>query len=911
MNAESARLATSRDGIPWKQWGPYLSERQWGTVREDYSHNGDAWNYLTHDHARSRAYLWGEDGIAGISDDKQRLCFALALWNGRDPILKERMFGLTNSESNHGEDVKEYYFYLDSTPTHSYMKHLYKYPQAAYPYNDLVRTSAQRGPNEPEYELLDTGVFDDDRYFDVFTEYAKHSPDDIAVLITIANRGPEPAELTVLPTLWFRNTWSQDAAMERPRLAVVHESEHVVTVAARHAVLGDMYLHCEPPAELLFTDNETNDQRVFGARNKSRWTKDGINDYVVFGKSDAVNNERVGTKMSALYRVRVPAGGSARLHLRLCRERETDEDWIDRVERIVASRLGEADLFYDELSSAFSSDERRVFRQSLAGMLWSKQFYYYDVQRWAIGHDIPPQALRNREWLHMCNEHIISMPDKWEYPWYAAWDLAFHAVALSIVDQQFAEEQLELMLSSVYLHPNGQIPAYEWNFSDVNPPVHAWALLFMHSLGKRRGAPLSHDYLRIMFHRLTLNFQWWVNRKDQNGNKVFDGGFLGLDNIGVFDRSRPMPGGGSLEQADGTAWMAFYSQTMMSLALELAQTDPLYEEMASRYLEHFLWIGAAMDEEGNVDDELWDEQDGFFYDVLLLPDGSGQRLKIRSMVGLLPLFATMTVEQHVLDRAPNFLARAREFVRRHPHVVRNIASIEKRGVQDRRLLAVVSETKLRRMLARMLDPQQFLSPYGIRSLSREHLERPYSLEVDGQVHTVKYTPAESDTRMFGGNSNWRGPIWYPVNALIIRSLLEFYRYYGDDFTVECPTGSGNHMTLCEVLKELCHRLNSTFLRDAGGRRPVYGGTKKFQTDPHWRDHLLFFEYFHGDDGAGLGACHQTGWTGLVACFLQIERLWSSEALLSFDRFTTDAIEDYPHAVTIRPGAESAAPRANG
>ena len=882
-NPEASRLEECRRGVPWKKWGPYLSERQWGTVREDYSHDGDAWNYFTHDQARSRAYQWGEDGIAGISDEKQRLCFALALWNGHDAILKERMFGLTNQESNHGEDVKEYYFYLDSTPTHSYMKHLYKYPQRAYPYTELVETSARRGCNEPEFELLDTSAFADDRYFDVYTEYAKETTEDIAIVITIVNHGPDAATLHVLPHLWFRNTWKQRPLSERPELRpanVGHKSALIVT--AKHLLLGTRYLHCEPGAELLFTNNETNEQRVFGHPSASAWTKDGINDYVVLGQQKAVNAAQCGTKMAVHHLLTVPAHGTAKLHLRLCEgEALPPDDWIERTERVVAQRQAEADDFYGSLIHNCSPDEQSVFRQSLGGMLWTKQFYYYDVQRWLNEHDKskPKASMRNGQWLHMCNEHVISMPDKWEYPWYAAWDLAFHAIALSIVDQQLAEEQLELMLRSVYLHPNGQIPAYEWNFSDVNPPVHAWAVLFMHTLGKQQAKPLSHEYLRTVFHRLMLNFNWWVNRKDPGGRNVFEGGFLGLDNIGVFDRSKPLPGGGSLEQADGTAWMAFYSQTMMALALELAEHDPLYEEMAAKYLEHFLWIGSAMDQEGEVDDELWDEKDGFFYDVLLLPDGSARRLKIRSMVGLLPLFATLVIEHETVDRFPDFAGRARQFVERHPKILANIAHIDARGVGGRRLLAVVNEAKLRRILTRMLDSQQFLSPYGIRSLSREHLEHPYTLDLGDGVHAVKYTPAESDSRMFGGNSNWRGPIWFPVNALIIRSLLEFYRFYGDDFKVECPTGSGKSMTLFEVAQELSRRMTAIFLRDSQGRRPVYGGTERFQTDPHWRDHLLFFEYFHGDNGAGLGASHQTGWTGLVGRMLQISRTLSAEAYL--------------------------------
>jgi hypothetical protein len=874
MSAESARLEDCRKGVPWKKWGPYLSERQWGTVREDYSRDGDAWNHFSHDQARSRAYQWGEDGIAGISDDHQHLCFALALWNGQDPILKERMFGLTNQQSNHGEDVKEYYFYLDSTPTHSYMKHLYKYPQAAYPYDELVSAGASRGPTEPEYELLDTGIFAGDRYFDVITEYAKEAPEDLVIRVTVANRSPEPAALHVLPTLWFRNTWSGRTGVQKPEIRAGEPHREYLTAIARHLLLGTRYLHCQPSATLLFTENETNAHRLYGTPADGSCSKDGINDYVVEGKQSAVNAAWVGTKVAVHHRLEVAAGATATLYLKLCAsDGALPDDWIEQAERTFAQRQAEANEFYADLISECTTDEMVVFRQALAGMLWTKQFYYYDVQRWLDDHGQDARkTLRNRQWQHMCNEHVISMPDKWEYPWYAAWDLAFHAVALSIVDQQFAEEQLELMLRSMYLHPNGQIPAYEWNFSDVNPPVHAWAVLFMHMLGKSHGQPLSFDYLRNVFHRLALNFNWWVNRKDASGHNVFQGGFLGLDNIGVFDRSRPLPGGGTLEQADGTAWMAFYSQSMMALALELAAHDPLYEEMANKYLEHFLWIGSAMDQEGEIEAELWDEQDGFFYDVLLLPDGRAMRLKIRSMVGLLPLFATMSVEADTLQRFPAFMQRARDFAVRHPQVMSKLAPIDRKGVHGRRLLSVVNEVKLRRLLARMLDTKQFLSPYGIRSLSREHLEQPYTLDLDAQRYTVKYLPAESDSRMFGGNSNWRGPVWFPVNALIIRALLEFYRFYGDELRVECPTGSGKMMTLFEVAQDLCRRQTSIFLRDRDGRRPVYGGTEVFQSDPHWRDHLLFFEYFHGDDGAGIGASHQTGWTGLVARALQISKL---------------------------------------
>jgi hypothetical protein len=856
---EQRRLNQAREsGIPWKKWGPYLSERQWGTVREDYSADGNAWAYFSHDQSRSRAYRWGEDGLGGISDDGQRLCFALALWNGRDPILKERLFGLTNSEGNHGEDVKEYYFYVDSTPTHSYMKYLYKYPQKEYPYRDLVETNGRRSREEFEYELIDTGVFDDNRYFDVFVEYAKESPEDILIRVSAHNRGPEAARLELLPTLWFRNTWSWGKSAARPALRAAGG-----TIVASHPELGEYTLACEGSPELLFTENETG-------------LKDAFHRYVVSRDGKAVNPARTGTKAAARYALDVPAGGAAVVRLRLSAG-PTAEPFGARFDATFAARLADADEFYERITpSSLTEDERRVHRQALAGMLWSKQFYFYDVDTWLKEHEAHPlvgarkRTVRNTEWFHMFNGDIISMPDKWEYPWYAAWDLAFHTVALALVDFDFAKEQLLLMLRSLYSHPNGQIPAYEWNFSDVNPPVHAWATLYLYKVERDLGRE-DLAFLERAFKGLTLNFNWWVNRKDPQGRNVFAGGFLGLDNIGVFDRSAPLPTGGSLEQADGTAWMAFYCQNMLEIALILAEHDAQYEDDAFKFLQHFMWIAYAMDRIGEHHDEMWDEADGFFYDVLRLPDGSATRMKVRSMVGLLPLCACTMFEPGLLASHPRLAELIALYRERHPEVVAKVAPTEQGyiGQGGRRLLSPLSRKRLERVLGYLLDENEFLSPYGIRSLSRYHRDHPFVFHAGGQAHGVSYLPAESNTGMFGGNSNWRGPIWMPVNALIVRGLLNLYAFYGDEFTVECPTGSGKRMTLFEVAREISRRLASIFLKDATGRRPVYGGTAKFRDDPHWRDLLLFYEYFHADNGAGLGASHQTGWTGVIARLLDL------------------------------------------
>jgi hypothetical protein len=883
--AEQKRLNEARAaGVPWKKWGPYLSERQWGTVREDYSPDGNAWDYFSHDQSRSRAYHWGEDGLGGISDEKQRLCFALALWNEKDPILKERAFGLTNNEGNHGEDLKDYYFYVDSTPTHSWMKYLYKYPQREFPYRDLAETNQRKSREEFEYELLDTAVFDDDRYFDVFVEYAKAGPNDILIRITVHNRGPETARVRVLPTLWFRNTWSWGEDERKPSLREAAPG----VLHATHWELGQYWLYCEGDPELLFTENETNAQRLWNQPNPSAYVKDAFHTYVISGDRGVVNPARAGTKAAAHYAMEVPAGGSRRVRLRLTDSRTGDA--FNGFERVFEERIADADEFYNRITpQALSEDQRRVHRQALAGMLWSKQFYYFDLERWLAEHKRHPfldsnAGGRNAEWFHMLNADIISMPDKWEYPWYAAWDLAFHTLSLALVDFDFAKEQLLLMLRSLYFHPNGQIPAYEWNFSDVNPPVHAWATLYLYKMERALGRS-DPRFLERSFHALTLNFNWWINRKDPSGRNLFGGGFLGLDNIGVFDRSAQLPTGGSLEQADGTAWMAFYCQCMLEIALILCEHDPLYEEVTFSFLQHFIWIAYAMDRVGEHQDAMWDEQDGFFYDVLRLPDGEGMRLKVRSMVGLLPLCASTMFESGVETKYPKLVELIELFKKRHPDMIAHVAPIESgfKGYKGRRLFSLLNKTKLSRVLGYLLDENEFLGPHGIRSLSRFHLDHPFSFWAGHREYTVQYLPAESNTGMFGGNSNWRGPVWMPVNVLIIRGLVNLYSFYGDEFKVECPAGSGRYMTLFEVAKELETRLAATFLRDGNGRRPVYGGTKKFQEDPHWRDLILFYEYFHGDNGAGLGASHQTGWTGLIAFLMDFFARYDAKRILEVDR----------------------------
>jgi hypothetical protein len=894
--AENARLAEAHDGKAlWRKWGPYLSERQWGTVREDYSDSGDAWNYLTHDQSRSRAYRWGEDGLAGFSDDKQRLCFAVAVWNGRDPILKERLFGLTSTEGNHGEDVKEYYFYLDSTPTYSYMKYLYKYPQLPFPYSELVTTNRQRNRDQMEYELIDTGIFNEDRYFDVFVEYAKESPEDFLIQISVFNRGPGTEPIHVLPTLWFRDTWSNQQSSVRPQLKRIKLAGGFPAIAAWEPVLGEFLLYSGGSPELLFTENNTNNKRIFNSPNATAYVKDAFHSYVVNGDQYAVNPEEVGTKAAAHYTVNLGPGESKAIRLRLKKTGPTgvsqpdstaQEQFGTRFDEVMNGRRREADEFYQSIQPpSLTEDEARMMRQALAGMLWSKQYYFYDLERWLQEHQVRflsdhPRDCRNRQWFHMYNDDIISMPDKWEYPWYAAWDLAFHTLALAIVDLDFAKRQLELMLESLYLHPNGQVPAYEWNFSDVNPPVQAFAAMFLYKTEEMLRGHGDIEFLRHVFHKLALNFTWWVNRKDRGGKNVFEGGFLGLDNISVFDRSAPLPTGGYLEQADGTAWMALFTQNMCQIAVELAVHDKSYVDQAIKFFEHFFWIAAALNQIG--DNGLWDEEDGFYYDLLRLPDGSAHRLKVRSIVGLLPLGATTVVEKDVRERAPQLVEAIFDRLRRLPDVRSSIhpTGPDHYGVNGREIFALPNPDRLRRMLSRMLDENEFLSPYGIRALSRYHADHPYVLDVHGQQYRVDYLPAESNNAMYGGNSNWRGPVWMPMQTVMIHSLLQFYLYYGDNFKVECPTGSGKQMHLFDVSREIVNRLERIFLRDANGRRPVYGGTGKFQTDPNWRDLISFHEYFHGDNGAGIGASHQTGWTGTIASLIQFFGRVDARAFLS-------------------------------
>ncbi|HET7006295.1 MAG TPA: glucosidase [Candidatus Binatia bacterium] len=875
VSQEELRLQQDRERkTNWKRWGPYLSERQWGTVREDYSPYGTAWDYFPHDHARSRAYRWGEDGLGGISDRHQYICFALALWNGKDAILKERLFGLTGNEGNHGEDVKEYYFYLDSTPTHSYMKFLYKYPQAQFPYGRLVEENRQRGKRELEYELIDTGIFDDDRYFDVFIEYAKAGADDILVRIEAINRGPEAAPLHLLPTVWFRNTWSWGLDERRPRLHF-DESAEIAAIRLAHYYYGNRWLYCEGSPEMLFTENETNFHRLYRTDNETPYVKDSINDYIINGKKDAVNPAKSGTKAAAHYVQVVPPGQSFIIQLRLTdaapgNGRSLNGDFAKALDQ----RRTEADEFYRTLvPDAVAPERAAIMRQALGGLLWSKQFYYYDVNRWIKGDpggaDPPKEraAGRNHDWRHLYNADVISMPDKWEYPWYAAWDLAFHCVALAVVDSDFAKEQLLLMTREWYMHPNGQLPAYEWALDDVNPPVHAWAAWRVYKLEMKRRGSGDRKFLERIFQKLLLNFTWWVNRKDADGRNVFQGGFLGLDNIGVFDRSAPLPTGGHIEQSDGTSWMGMYCLNMLAIALELAKDNPAYEDVASKFFEHFVYICEAMNNLGGENIELWDRQDGFFYDVLSLPNGQRKPLRVRSMVGLIPLFAVETLDPDLIEKLPGFKRRLQWFIENRPDMSEHIET-EATDEGPRRFLSLVNRHRLKRVLHYMLDENEFFSPYGVRALSRFHAEHPYKLGVNGSEYRVDYEPAESSTGLFGGNSNWRGPIWFPVNFLLIESLQKFHYFLGDNYKVECPTGSGQSANLWQVAGEISQRLTRIFSRGADGRRPVFGGTEKFQNDPHWHDLIPFHEYFHGDNGAGIGASHQTGWTALVAKLIQ-------------------------------------------
>jgi hypothetical protein len=865
MPAERDRIDQATRRLKhWKRWGPYLTERAWGNPREDYSAEGTSWDYFTHDHARSRAYRWTEDGIGGICDNHQRLCFALAFWNGRDPILKERLFGLGGPEGNHGEDVKEYYYYLDSTPTHSYMKFLYKYPQLEFPYADIVGTNRARNRLEFEYELLDTGVFSENRYFDIMVEYAKAEVDDIVIRISVVNHGPETAKLHLLPTVWFRNTWSWGYGTPKPEMfrADMH------SIGMRESSLGEFRLWMEEAPPLLFTENETNTERFWGYQSGERHYKDAFHNYVIHGNREAVSQEETGTKACGWYQIELEPSGAKILHLRLHKNSTATLDF----KSVCLERIKEANEFYLFQPAALSDDARSVQRQAFANLLWSKQFYHYVIDQWLKGDPgqppPPPQRLlgRNRSWNHLFNDDVLSMPDKWEYPWFAAWDLAFHMIPFSLIDPDFAKQQLSLFLREWYQSPNGQLPAYEWEFSDVNPPVHPWACWRVFKIDKKLQGKPDYEFLESTFHKLLMNFTWWVNRKDSQGNNIFEGGFLGLDNIGVFDRSRPLPTGGFIEQADGTAWMGMYCLVMLRIALELTPHDRAYEDIASKFFEHFLYIASAMNSMG--EGGLWDETDGFFYDWLRLPDGHKSPMRVRSLVGLIPLFAVTTLDQAEIDRNPGFRRRMNWFVKNRPDLCGNIASITHHGKGERRLLSMVHTSKLVRVLQVMLDETEFLSPHGIRGLSRYHHDHPFILHVDGQEYKVDYQPAESKTEIFGGNSNWRGPVWFPVNYLMIESLQRYNHYFGDDLKVECPTGSGVMMNLAEVAAELSRRLSRLFLRDEHGCRPVYGGSEKFQTDPHFRDHVLFYEYFNGDNGAGLGASHQTGWTALVAKLLQ-------------------------------------------
>ena len=882
MTEEEKRLREARErAVHWKRWGPYLSERQWGTVREDYSRHGTAWDYFPHDHARSRAYRWGEDGLLGISDNHQRLCFALALWNERDPILKERLFGLSGPEGNHGEDVKEYYFYLDSTPTHSYMRALYKYPQAEFPYSRLIAENARRGRQDPEFELLDTGVFDGDRHFDLFVEYAKVTPDDLLIRITVANRGPDPAPLHLIPTLWFRNIWAWDHGAKRPRLSQESSPGRAVCILADHPGLPRPYrLYSEGQPELLFTENETNLRRLYGVENSYLFVKDAFHEYLVRGEKGAVNPALEGTKAGLHYRFVVAPSQSVVVRLRLS-DREPEEDPFGApFDRLFAERQREADDFYATvIPSKLSDDAKQVMRQALAGMLWSKQWYHYDVRRWLEGDPTPPPPPperkhgRNREWTHLYNEDVISMPDKWEYPWYAAWDLAFHTVSLALVDPDYAKDQLILFLREWYMHPNGQIPAYEWALGDVNPPVHAWAAWRVYKIERRTRGVADTQFLERAFHKLLLNFTWWVNRKDPEGKNVFQGGFLGLDNIGIFDRSAPLPTGGHVEQSDGTAWMGMFCLNMLAIALELARQNPAYDDVASKFFEHFMYIAHAINNMAGEGIELWNQKDGFFYDVLHMPDGEALPLRVRSMVGLIPLFAVETLEPEIVASLPKFSRRMHWFLNNRPDLCNSVIRQETPGGEKRRLLALVNEVRLASVLRYVLDENEFLSPYGIRALSRYHRDHPYVLTVNGHEHCIDYEPAESTAGLFGGNSNWRGPIWFPVNFLLIESLQKFDHFYGRRFQIEFPTGSGRLLTLWDVAAELSRRLTRIFLHGPDGRRPVHGGAETFQRSSYWRDLILFYEYFHGDTGAGIGASHQTGWTGLVAKLLQQSGEW--------------------------------------
>jgi hypothetical protein len=880
-STEHQRLAASESrNADWKNWGPYLSERAWGTVREDYSEYGAAWEFFPHDHARSRAYRWNEDGLGGFCNRHQNICMGVALWNEADPILKERLFGLTGSQGNHGEDVKEYYYYLDSTPTHSYAKMLYKYPQVAYPYAWLEQENHQRGRQAPEFELVDAlyDAFQQERYFDLFIEYAKDDQEDILCRITAINRSPAPAPIHILPQLWYRNDWSWGYGRERSRFQWVEsprQSVHTVTTSHRH--LGDRWWYVDvaghPGAQLLFTENDTNRERLWGGVNETPFVKDGFHEAVVHGRRERVNPAHHGSKVAAHVQTLLQPGASVSVRVRFANQ--DMDDPFGAFDAVFAQRIQEADEFYAVVQNPeIDADERLVQRQAFAGLLWSKQLYHYSIELWLEGDPAspPPPAARkqgrNATWGHLYNFDVISMPDKWEYPWYAAWDLAFHMVPLALIDPEWAKRQMVLMLREWYMHPNGQIPAYEWAFGDVNPPVHAWAAWRVYKITRNVTGVADTDFLERVFQKLLLNFTWWVNRKDAHGRNVFQGGFLGLDNIGVFDRSAPLPTGGHLEQADGTAWMGMYCLNMLAIALELARTRPAYEDVATKFFEHFIYIANAINAHMVDEHGLWDEENGFYYDALHTPDDRHFPLQLQTFVGLIPLYAVETLEPDLLDKLPRFRRRMEWFIKYRPNLVSRIASLVTPGEGGRLLLSLVDRRQLTRIMQRMLDPQQFLSDYGLRSLSKEHEGKPYTLTVNGNTYVVRYEPAESSSGLFGGNSNWRGPIWFPVNYLIIESLQKYHYYYGETLQVELPSGSGVAATLDEVATDLSHRLTSIFLRNKTGRRPFYGGVELFQHDPHWRDHILFYEYFHGDNGAGIGASHQTGWTALVAKLIQ-------------------------------------------
>jgi len=881
-NAEKRRLKENRDRTAyWTRWGPYVSERQWGTVREDYSADGSAWDYFSHAQSLYRAYRWGEDGIAGICDNHQRLCFGLAFWNEQDPILKEKMFGLSSTQGNHGEDVKEYYFYLDNTPTHSYMKYLYKYPQAAYPYQQLVEENQRRGYEDAEFELLDTGIFERDRYFDIFIEYAKTSDEDISIKITAHNRGDQESPLHILPTLWFRNTWSWEENAPKPQLKAYAQKDSYSVIESNHESLGDRWLYCQGEHTPLFVDNETNEQKLSGQKTAG-YAKDGINNYVVEGAKNDINPEQTGTKFAAQYQLSILPGESRTLSLRLCDSNQLQDPFGSEFSALFDQRQQEADDFYQSfIRGKISEDERNVQRQAFAGMLWNKQFYYYVIKDWLEGdpaQPAPPEGhkhVRNTNWTHLFNDDIISMPDKWEYPWYASWDLAFHLVPLAVIDPDFAKLQLSRLTREWYMHPNGQIPAYEWDFNDVTPPVQAWGAWQIYQLEQKYWGRQDKIFLETIFQKLLLNFTWWVNREDIEGRNVFEGGFLGMDNIGVFDRSATLPTGGILEQADATSWMGMYCLGMLNIALELAIDRSPYEDTASKFFEHFLYIADAMNDVGGI--SLWDEEDGFYYDAIAFSDGSRQKMEVRSLVGLIPLLAVVAIGPETIDKLPGFERRLQWFIDNRPDLKQNVACMETKGVGAKRLLALCYAThhangyknKLRRLLEYMLDESEFMGPHGIRSVSKYHQDHPFVLSVNGSENCVRYQPAESSNGLFGGNSNWRGPVWFPINYILLEALQRFHGYLGEDFKIDCPTGSGNPKTLDEVAIFIAKRMITIFLKDKNGRRPVFGGIEKFQSDPHWQDYILFYEYFNGDDGAGLGASHQTGWTGLVAHMIQL------------------------------------------